>query len=531
MRKLKLTGPIFAELLDQLEKKCKEILKENNDDWELPQSKGPEYFGFKPYDNFDNSIKGIMTRDKDVIKFLLSSKDRKGRPIQQKDISNAINGKLLYNKYLEYSSNPNKSIFFTGIYTKVFFIFLGHKDFNAFLRSNRNISNAEKSIQSAIQSQEYISELASRFIGRYFSYHDNRVKHFVLEIDPYNSMHARQTGFHSVHDSTSFHSGTDMTISLNKIYEGIAEDQGAILYLSLKSTSREQGRNMYMSLFLYMGGRSIDNLDMIRGVLTTQSIHGYIFSGEIVLQRVAKNDHTDDLVRYGFLENSTASIVIKRYLMMQRKTLKIARRTIQKHTELVAKKYRINMLESMIGIWKIWGVDAKGRIMQSSLEIKTDYTAHLMTNSTDRDEKQVCIFRIARGSSSNNLWISAHQQEGIELKNVAVIHIPDGARKKTYLTKGCACGLGVFKATFALTPIVLLKVKSTKFKVGKLDKGDLTKILSSNTPSITALRHRELYQLLEEVLEEHRVQITHPKTKFASFEELARENSGYRGYE
>lgn len=535
MKKIKLTGVLFEKLLTRIEERCREILEEQNEFYELPDSKGPAFFGFKPYDNFEDSVKGIMTRDQRVIDYLLNlSELNKEKKITEADIPDLINGKFLYNKYLEYQKNRNKPILFTGIYSKVFFIFLGCQDFEGFMRSTE-VDEGVKDIQRAIQdaSTFFISNLAEKFVGRYFSFHDNEIKRFILELDYLNDMRVRQTGFHYVSKANKDLQRKEALIGPNKIYEGQALDQGSIVFLNLKSVSKEQGEHNYMSIFLYVGGMNLENMDIVRGVLTTQSIHGYIFSGEVFLRKVPRETANISIIENGHRERDTVTRAIKRYLMLQRRTIKVSRRTPQKMEDLTAKKYRLDVLEDMEGVWKIWGLDHHGRIMQSCLIIESDYTARLRTNSRERNEEQVCIFRIAKGNQGNHLWISAHQEEGIELQNVAVVEIPNSLKERTDITSGSACGLGVVNNTYALTPIVLLKVDNDEFPIRKLTEQEIMSLLFTEDLGVDTASHTLMYQRLEELHREYfpagQVNAGKNLSQFLPISELSRRRYGEWG--
>ena len=47
-----------------------------------------------------------------------------------------------------------------------------------------------------------------------------------------------------------------------------------------------------MSIFLYVGGMRIQNMDYVQGVLSTVSVHGYIYSGEIFLTRLKEDSES-----------------------------------------------------------------------------------------------------------------------------------------------------------------------------------------------------------------------------------------------
>ena len=515
MEKLKLTQTVFNQLFDDLRRKYEDNIQKNG--LEKATGVGAAMFGFREFSESENSIKGIMLLDikiRDYIKNYFKIKDKEikthKKQLKRDLINEKLNGKYLYDRLRE--AQKGKTIIqLTGLHAKLYFIYLGYDSLEQFLE-NADVHSEEVERQLSLNEgiYKYISDFATKFVAYYFSYRENKIKKFILEIDHINEMRVRQTGFHFVLDDTS-QNASPSTFSYSIEYKGHAIDRSNYLYIYLQG-DKEEGN--FMNIFLYQGGMQIQNMNLVRGTLTAMSAHGYIFSGEIFLRRIEDLKTTvRELLLKEDLSPETNSI--KRYLFLERRTFRIPRNTEQNINQISAKRYSLKAIESMIGIWKIWGVDYKNRIMQSKLIINHDYSTYLYTHSDVRDERQVCILRISEGINGLNLWISAHQQFGIELKNIASVKVPFQTEQFIDITSGISCGLGVRQDRYASTPIVLYKIAKDDFHPKRLGEGEVRQFLFSHP-------NRHKYIILYKKLEQAIKELPTEEDKFIPYQELSK---------
>lgn len=486
MERVKILPSVFLVLYDEVLRRYRERILEKG--YQSIWAIGPELFGFRAFDEIENSIKAIMASDDEVKSYV-----KKSLKISENQVFKRINGKYLYDRVKE-AERGNKNVQITGIYARIYFIFCECENIKDFLEKNKAITERDKRKQYLLlsNSRSYASEFSSRFIAQYFSYRENKIKRFVLEIDYLDEIKVKQTGFHFAIDEEYSENKDSWEIDVGKVYKGNGIEKESYLYLYLQG-----GKGNFMNIFLYIGGMSIQGMKLVRGTLTAMSAHGYIFSAEVFLKRVSneKIPSIELLIDYTDKYEDETDLFIKRYLYLERRTLRIPRNTEQNINKLSAKRYSLKVIDSLIGIWKIWGVDSSNNVMQSKLIINEDYSSYLFTYSDQPKEKQVCIFRVST-LNGLNLWISAHQEHGIELKNIAVIRIPDKSDEVQDITAGVSSGLG--KNRYANTPIVLYKINNDNFHPTQLDREDLMTVMFSFEED--AYKHQKMYMNLEELV-------------------------------
>ncbi|MEL7422313.1 MAG: hypothetical protein AAFN81_04945 [Bacteroidota bacterium] len=524
MSKITVTSPVMQALFKELVKRCRSILNEEKDGLRLPTSVGPALYGYRTFSDEKNSIRAIMLRQPEVkVEIYAYNKEQIQDPDDEQELGDFFSGKYLYNRMREID-NGNTTVQLSGLYETIYFVFAGYSGIEDYLERNKDpyLSSDDTSYQRELLEmfREEISKSALRFLAYYFSYRENRIKRFLLEIDYLNNYKVRQTGFHF----TSIKEGREGSkyfekIEDSKVYTGQAIDLDNALQISLKGRKSNGKRNV-VNIFLYKGGMSISNMNLVRGTLSTISSHGYIFSSEVFLKRVRTTESTVELLQSNFDVRDREALYIQRYLHLQRRTLRIPRSTEQDITKLSAKRYGLDTLDGLVGTWRIWGLDHSNGIVQSVMEVKSDYSAQLSTYGRIGDENQVCIFRLSEGGNSEmKLWISAHQEHGIELQNVALIRVPHKKALGEKLVEGVSIGVGFER--FASTALLFIATENSiatedtpRLQPKRMnDKGELATLLFQSTSQNI---YTKAFKAIEGIAESRRV----ADDKFIKYSEI-----------
>lgn len=535
VKRQKLIHPsIFLNLHGQVISKVRQVLEAQNE--ELGSGIGASFYGFYGYDGDPLSIKGVMMEDKEVkiylqeyIKKYYGEKSVKYSYLENGDLADkVISGKYLYDRNRE-ARKSLQSIKLADEYIDLYAVFVGCSSLKEFVETR--CGDLEPSlVKDQLQMLRVDAKRSSvgpsaSFIGYYYSYRDDLIKKFLLEIK-YNSGKAIQTGFHFRSGETIYKPGDEMNIDPSTIYSGKLSQAGNSA-LAITLTGKENDKKNYMSLIMYTGGMNIQEMTLVRGHLQTVSAHGYIFSAEIFFVRV-----TDDISVKGRLlspnydfDEAIASKVsyVKKYLYLQRRTSRIPQDTEQDIKQVRAKGNTLDLLEPMVGTWKIWGVDRNYRVIQSKLVVKQDYSARLFVYGINGIEEQVCLFRVSKDRNGINVWISAHQQKGIELKNIALLEMPSVYSKNMKIVEGTSTGVGVRRVKFAMTPLVFIKTdaKDSEFQPTILNETSLMAALFSTNQKEN---HQEAYCILE-----NRVKEKNLSKSIISFTELRQSKLGMEG--
>lgn len=154
------------------------------------------------------------------------------------------------------------------------------------------------------------------------------------------------------------------------------------------------------------------------------------------------------------------------------------------------------------------------------MEVKSDYSAQLSTYGRIGDENQVCIFRLSEGGNSEmKLWISAHQEHGIELQNVALIRVPHKKALGEKLVEGVSIGVGFER--FASTALLFIATENSiatedtpRLQPKRMnDKGELATILFQSTSQNI---YTKAFKAIERIAESRRV----ADDKFIKYSEI-----------
>lgn len=517
-KKINILSIVFQRIEEMVIEKCNNLLPVNTP---LEGGLGAGKYGFSNYSKSKNTIKGLMISEKDVKNYVVSYckenyESGKYRNFRRKWKSNdnfaenIINGKYFYDRCYEYGKVQTVKL--TGIYQKLYFIFIGYEDIYQFLEGelhkeklSKTIVDSQLSLLKASTTSKHLSNITAKFIGYYYSYRDHIVKKFILDID-YVTGKAEQIGFH--------YRQTDILLenkSINEVYlpentrhtgSVTPVDQGLALTLNGENSS-------LMNILLYLPGKNIQDMVLVRGHLSTISAHSYIFAGEVFLRReyeklpksyMASPAYDHEKGRYDEIK------AIKNYLFLQRRTAYIPPKLIENINEIRVNKKMPSLLDPFVGTWKIWGLDRLNRIVQSKLYVDENYNgvlsiySNIESDSREPIEEQVCIFRIADDNDGHSLWISAHQEEGIQLRNVAVVKLPK--TKKENVLEGASINIGVQRIDYGFSNLVFIRIlekEQQKFHPKVLEQQDLFTALFDTHKSSTQ-DHKKGYHILEKVV-------------------------------
>jgi len=499
-KKIKILKEIFFALFSKIKEKCSLDIDVNR--------RGASFFGFGIYSDRVDNIKYLMLAEPEIMDFLinrcepiLSKRNLTKREEQEKEIRIIFNGKYLYNKSLAYKRGKNP-IQFLSTYLEVYLRFIGFDSLEDFIREDEEITREEIHKQNVLASsiEDQITDLAIKFKGFYVS-KPNHILPFHIKIDYLNNFRAIQSGFHSLEEKYD-ESNSDTFVGNGVI-------QKNCIYFSLKSTQKEVS---HMSLFLYVGGMKIQKMNYVIGTLSTVSVHGHIYSGEIFLKRETEGFENEESSEKDI---SKELQTIKRYLNLKQCYFKtpLPSTTIEKLTDIENKNRAFTEIKKMVGIWRIWSLTMTSEIYQSIFTINPDFSSTLKTTSRKEDVELICHLSLSFAENGWNLMARAYEEEenNSELRNIAMIKIPSSNRK---IATGSFCGLGVYTEHYTFGAIAMICEKQEDFKSKTLRKPELYKMLS-NMSSGKMHRFKDLYETLREHNEDYL-----NKKKLEEFENL-----------
>jgi len=537
MEGLKIIAPVFNLLYKALIAQCEKELGR-----ELNKGKGAAKFGFGVSNGDPRSLKGVICKSEIVINHLKEKlpkewkkqNSREGMSIEEKQrISedfalDYFNGKYLYNKKNSIDKGSN-TIELTGIYEEIFFIYLRVGSIHGFLEEiDKEILVTERDLQKDLaklrDEDEFISPFASKYLSFYYSYRTHSIKTFIVEIDKINNR-VRQKGFHL--KQNKFESDNSyFQIEKSKIYLGTSNIMDECVSINLE-TSKLNNQKSYMNMYLFKGPMNLPEMSLVRGAMTTFSAYSYIFFGEIFLMRVNNTESDKRLLSKNYLKSIEDKSkrkeigekikTIKRYLFTQRRTGRIPTTTQQDYNEIRAKREKLNVLDTMVGTWKIWGLNRKIEVVQSKMVINEDHSTYLYVSTYKGVEKQICNLRVSQGVDGKYVWISSFQE--VEQKGEATIKVPSYQSKNKSITIGEVCNLGTYKNPITTSPIVLLKVNpENDFIPGKLTGRKLKEEIIHNSERHL---HVKAYGKLEKFVEK---MLSDKESNFTPLSRLTKED-------
>jgi len=445
-KKIRILREVFDELYRQIR---------NKDKGDRGAKDSESYFyGFNKYKKIthEKTLKNILASDTRIQNYIIKyygitfSPDEKSDKRQK--VFEKLNGKYLYDRKQDFHSKNKNQVLFSGIYSKIYFIYVDCEDIADFLEKNSFSQEVKEFQYELIHSQgndNYISNLAFDFQCFYFNSTSETVQSFFLSVDHLNNYYARQVGFHSTEERRNIR---DYTVNnKNSVFFGEGIQNENFLHFNL---TPEGDNKRFMTITIYIGGLEIDsdNVRFLRGMLSTMSIYGYLFSSEIFLVKKTRNE-----------DYKINELTIKRYLLLERRAYIIPSDPILELPDLTTNQYFINEIKHMVGSWRIWSITRGGSIYQSKFQINSDYSATLYTNDID-SEGQKCIIELSTGGFGGlSLCVSAYQKKKNEIRNFAIIKVPYSSSEIT-ITTGLFSGIGVENRMYNIGVIALLKDSS-----------------------------------------------------------------------
>ncbi|MEL6802484.1 MAG: hypothetical protein AAFO91_01725, partial [Bacteroidota bacterium] len=200
--RVEILSQVFQQLHLRIIEKCNELLKKKGKS--LTANIGPERYGYFDHDGSKEGITYLIASDDKVLEFLrlyYKGKQKSGKKINIKNADTAldrIGERYLYGKQLEASKNLG-TVKLKGQYCLLFIKFLGYDSWDDFLDAEEDnlplqLIRQQRQLLAPKIGSEYLQGEIATFVTYYFSYLDNKIKKFILEISPFSGK-AVQTGF------------------------------------------------------------------------------------------------------------------------------------------------------------------------------------------------------------------------------------------------------------------------------------------------------------------------------------------------
>jgi|GEM_PF-4823329 hypothetical protein len=358
----------------------------------VPKKQGALYgFGGK-HKKSDYSVLAMMKATPAIITYLKQVNEGQS---ENETGFQELNGKNLYNKFLETQNESVTEIVLSEPYSVIYPLYIDCKDLEAF------------------KEKYNLKQHFDNYIGYYYSQRDNEVKEFQFQMAYANGeCEAITGGFHEGRRQDPF-TGRG-SVKSNNLFINFINKEGIELKIIIPTE-----------------GNQLQSQHYLMGVLTTITGDNFPISVRIFLVRL-----TNNLKKVP----EEDAYKIKRYLNLQRQNLRAPNERITDLKELAVRDEQIENLELMIGTYLMWryvGAD----ILQIKIVIGMDFSIQVLDDlysGTYADQ-------IGKLNSSrnfhHNLCISTFPKRGSQqVLSYYLIEIPQGQRWK-YL-KGIYSNVG-----------------------------------------------------------------------------------------
>ena len=364
--KVQLTPSEFKILLQAIRSNYEKKLKEAN---KAIPGQEDAYYGFHDFKNTPDTLAHSIENHPKVKSFLVSRR---------------VNGRDLYDRMrkFEYAPKENPVTELRTIYKKVYFLYLGLEDVDAFR-------------------QTYIAQIdenSIRLKGYYYSVLKFQVEELDLILESAGTViKAREKGFHD--DKYK-----------DKWLTGDGELINGCLYLMLKNP--EIG---FMSMAVHVRDKDWQTAPFLLGMLMTQtSVAKHPVSAVVFLTNTNHPFGEEDILK------------IKRFLLLKRSHVRIKDRPYETLDQLEVKRIKSNKISRMAGhSFRIWSYTRRWKIIQTHFSIQDDYRAFLTTSiHGDNERRQTCLLHVSN-VLNERLIVSAHPEEGVGNLAYAILEIPN----------------------------------------------------------------------------------------------------------
>lgn len=345
----------------------------------IPTKKSARY-GFGKQLDSANSILAFMKAHPIISKYI----EELNKGIQTHETGyQEINGKTLYNKFLDSEDNTITEVILSEPYSIIYPIYIGCKDLEDF------------------KEQYNLKQQYEPYVGYYYSHQGSEVKSFEFKIAYSGGLcDAELSGFHESFRIDPF-TGNGKIKSNN-------------LFINLTNPE-----DVELKLIIPLEGNQFQAPDFLLGVLTTITSDNFPISVRIFLFRKPANA----------LEiPDNKSIKVKRYLNLQRQILRAPNERIHHLEELSVRGEYIEDLVDMIGVYWVWRY-AGDQIVQLKMTIQPDFTVQVM----DPTYRGTYSKQIGRLNTSrifhHNLCIStfpSRQDQRQQIISYYLMEIPQG---------------------------------------------------------------------------------------------------------
>ncbi len=264
----------------------------------------------------------------------------------------AFKGRYLRDRWNEVNKNNKPRVKFTAKpYDKIFFVFLGCEDIDAFKKIH--CSNLAKSEETATtpplpksKNDVRLTSNTIEYRGYYYHFRENKVRELEFKIDfsiaERKNVIAKEVIENIREDREDEYTGTAKLVP-EKEYICIDLDSNENYKFQLLGYFKDNFKNEYNIIPLTFNGVGDD---------------GDFVSGEIILLKKNGKTPTEKSIKH-----------IKRYLYLKSKQIRLPHKPTGNPQELVFRKDPDNMLRVYIGSYRVWNLNPKGKVFQSFMRI------------------------------------------------------------------------------------------------------------------------------------------------------------------
>lgn len=440
-----------------------------------PEGRGAEYYGFGKFKDSEKIT---------LMESLLSPKLKpENQPSTNKDLYQYLKGegrsyrqmsrKHLYNlSRLSAKMQDEYDILEIDLVVlNVLSKYLKYKDFLSFIKEHSSINDRLADFQRRLidKPEDELSEneLASQYLGFYWSFITGGRKHIRLWINYYNKVKgnypAKVMGLNGGEDE-----GLD-----GMLYKGSAQDasSSSYFYINLQEDHTERP----LVLMGYKGHVPLKDMKYISCTASGIAKFGYPFSMELMLLKLdddQKEKRDDEIIN-----DLNGKEHIDFYLQFQRRNFRIPPRIFTKLDTISARSNRSAQFQHLIGTYRMWSLGYTGKIIQYKFIIHPDFTSNLYTpEKNEIYAEQRCVLSI--NSLKNKLCVSSHTKYGVSVINYAILDIDLGSRNR--IRNGAYCGIGLAREAKIVGEYLLYFKDDSEFETGKLVAEDIVRMIKEN---------------------------------------------------
>ncbi len=458
--KVRVLKTVFDELMKSV--KLKFAHQVSKAGLKMPEGVGARFYGF---------AKDVPEKEANLTDMLLSAHDN---PTLQAFIKSnglsSLSNKHLYNLNRDFArKGPKDSVRVEERVMDLLSIYLGFASFQDFYQTAHGILHPTREVQAKVlnlkENELSAFDLASHYVGFYYSYEDRMRKTLRFKVNFYNlTERGYPAELSGIHDE-------DLE-GVPIVYSGFLKEKPSCSFTELAAEDERP--------FVLVGYKethlATQDMRFIRCAATGVSQYRHPFSFEVLLVK-ADDDHKllSDQQIIPFYEQVS---YIDYYLQVQRRNFRVPARPIQSMGEIKARGNKANMVQGVVGRYRVFTISGKDGLVQHIYEMKKDFRSTLYVKSTNPNHReQPCMISISENRTK--LCIAAHVKEGISVVTYAIFDIVPEVVKEIKLLPGVFCGIGNEAGTYGSGKIAVWKDKHAK-DPGPVSHAQLKKLAKDN---------------------------------------------------